>query len=80
MDAEARDEEKAQGGQEGPRTGNTDDRRVPGERRKPAKRQNSSSEGILPKVATEDEPRSWGDEGGYDHDAWLKEQRPPHWG
>jgi hypothetical protein len=42
--------------------------------RKPA------AEGILPKKASEDDPRRWGDEPGYDHDAWLKEQRPPHWG
>ncbi|GAA4028394.1 hypothetical protein GCM10023063_07390 [Arthrobacter methylotrophus] len=42
--------------------------------RKPA------AEGILPKKAAEDDPRRWGDDPGYDHDAWLKEQRPPHWG
>ncbi|MDQ0031055.1 hypothetical protein [Arthrobacter bambusae] len=46
----------------------------PGAERKPA------GEGILPKRASEDDPRRWGDESGYDHDAWLKEQRPPHWG
>lgn len=40
----------------------------------------SRSGGVLPKVASEDDPRSWGDRDGYDHDAWLKEQRPPHWG
>lgn len=39
-----------------------------------------AGEGILPKKASEDDPRQWGDEPGYDHDAWLKEQRPPHWG
>ncbi|MGG5173496.1 AAA family ATPase [Pseudarthrobacter sp. J1763] len=38
-------------------------------------------EGILPTKAAEDDPRAWGDrEGNQDHDSWLKEQRPPHWG
>jgi hypothetical protein len=37
--------------------------------------------GVLPNKAAEDDPRRWGDEpGGYDHDAWLQEQKPPHWG
>jgi hypothetical protein len=35
--------------------------------------------GILPTKATEDDPRVWGD-ADEDHDAWLKEQKPPHWG
>jgi len=36
---------------------------------------------VLPNKAAEDDPRRWGDHpGSYDHDAWLKEQRPPHWG
>lgn len=39
-----------------------------------------ASEGILPNKAAEDDPRRWGDEAGYDHDQWLKEQKPPHWG
>lgn len=39
------------------------------------------SGGVLPNKAAEDDPRRWGDQpGSYDHDAWLKEQRPPHWG
>jgi hypothetical protein len=36
--------------------------------------------GAVPKKAAEDDPRAWGDaelEG--DRDAWLREQRPPHW-
>ncbi len=33
----------------------------------------------LPATASEDDARSWGDTEG-DHDAWLREQRPPHWG
>ncbi|WP_258062142.1 DUF4011 domain-containing protein [Arthrobacter sp. B0490] len=33
----------------------------------------------LPTTAGEDDPRSWGDTED-DHDAWLEEQRPPHWG
>lgn len=37
--------------------------------------------GVLPNKAAEDDPRRWGDEpGGYDHDSWLEEQKPPHWG
>jgi hypothetical protein len=37
--------------------------------------------GVVPTRAAEDDPRSWGDaESGNDHDAWLKEQKPPHWG
>jgi hypothetical protein len=34
---------------------------------------------LLPTKAAEDDARSWGDRED-DHDAWLKEQRPPHWG
>jgi len=34
---------------------------------------------VVPALAAEDNPRSWGDEPD-DHDAWLREQRPPHWG
>jgi hypothetical protein len=41
----------------------------------------AASGGLLPNKAAEDDPRRWGDQpGSYDHDAWLKEQRPPHWG
>ncbi|WAH96160.1 hypothetical protein [Arthrobacter sp. MMS18-M83] len=47
---------------------------------KPEPESKPAGEGILPKKASEDDPRRWGDEPGYDHDAWLKEQRPPHWG
>ncbi len=37
--------------------------------------------GVLPNKAAEDDPRRWGDQpGSYDHDAWLQEQKPPHWG
>jgi hypothetical protein len=35
--------------------------------------------GLLPTKAAEDDPRRWGDADD-DHDAWLKEQKPPHWG
>ncbi len=38
----------------------------------------SSSESVLPKRAAEDEAGSWG-ETEDSHEAWLKEQRPPHW-
>jgi hypothetical protein len=37
------------------------------------------TQGILPTKAAEDDPRRWGDADD-DHDAWLKEQKPPHWG
>ncbi len=37
--------------------------------------------GAVPNKASEDDPRAWGDSGAdHDHDAWLKEQKPPHWG
>jgi len=76
MDAEERDSKTQDGkeAQDGGKTGAGQQARKPAAPATPAK------EGILPKVASEDEPRSWGDESGYDHDAWLKEQRPPHWG
>jgi hypothetical protein len=67
MDAEERDD-KVQDGKEAQAA------------KKAAAPVKPSKEGLLPKVASEDEPRSWGDDGGYDHDSWLKEQRPPHWG
>jgi hypothetical protein len=35
---------------------------------------------ILPNKAAEDDPRNWGDGTEDDHDAWLKENKPPHWG
>lgn len=47
---------------------------------KPAAERKQAGESILPQKASEDDPRRWGDEPGYDHDAWLREQRPPHWG
>jgi hypothetical protein len=35
----------------------------------------------VPNKASEDDPRAWGDsESDNDHVAWLKEQKPPHWG
>jgi hypothetical protein len=34
----------------------------------------------VPNKASEDDPRAWGDREADDHDAWLKEQKPPHWG
>jgi hypothetical protein len=37
--------------------------------------------GVLPNKAAEDDPRRWGDRpDSYDHDSWLQEQKPPHWG
>ena len=41
----------------------------------------TAPDGGLPNKAAEDDPRRWGDEaGGDDHDSWLQEQKPPHWG
>ncbi|WP_427018881.1 DUF4011 domain-containing protein [Pseudarthrobacter sp. P1] len=35
---------------------------------------------VLPKVAAEDDPQQWGDSPEGNHDEWLREQKPPHWG
>lgn len=62
-----------------------EDQRAP-DAAKSAKTQREKSDGqhrtgVVPKRAAEDDPRTWGDaESGNDHDAWLKEQKPPHWG
>ena len=46
-----------------------------------AEAQATVAEGVLPNKAAEDDPRRWGDQpDNYDHDAWLQEQKPPHWG
>jgi hypothetical protein len=34
---------------------------------------------VIPSQAAEDDPRAWGDR-DEDRDAWLHDQRPPHWG
>lgn len=49
-----------------------------GEPKSPAAKTGPS--GILPTKAAEDDPRRWGDDSNYDHEQWLKEQKPPHWG
>jgi hypothetical protein len=42
---------------------------------------NAVAVGVLPNKAAEDDPRRWGDRSdSYDHDSWLQEQKPPHWG
>jgi hypothetical protein len=43
-------------------------------------RQLPGTEGLLPNKAAEDDPKRWGDGPDDDHDAWLKENKPPHWG
>ncbi|MBE4719308.1 AAA family ATPase [Pseudarthrobacter sp. AB1] len=43
-------------------------------------RQLPGAAGILPNKAAEDDPKRWGDGPDNDHDAWLKENKPPHWG
>lgn len=41
----------------------------------------AGSAGVIPNKASEDDPRRWGDHAADDdHDSWLKEQKPPHWG
>ncbi|MDR6413680.1 hypothetical protein J2808_000396 [Pseudarthrobacter sulfonivorans] len=42
--------------------------------------QQAGAADILPNKAAEDDPRNWGDDADNDHDAWLKENKPPHWG
>ncbi|WP_354146136.1 AAA family ATPase [Arthrobacter sp. 754] len=42
--------------------------------------QQAGAAGILPNKAAEDDPRRWGDAPDDDHDEWLKENKPPHWG
>jgi len=47
----------------------------------PAAASGVASAGVLPNKAAEDDPRRWGDRpDSYDHDSWLQEQKPPHWG
>lgn len=53
----------------------------PAEEPRPAVSGATVPAGVLPNKAAEDDPRRWGDQpGSYDHDAWLQEQKPPHWG
>lgn len=35
---------------------------------------------VLPDKAAEDDPQRWADAPESNHDEWLREQRPPHWG
>ncbi|MFY9634333.1 MAG: AAA family ATPase [Cellulosimicrobium cellulans] len=42
--------------------------------------QEGGTAGVLPNKAAEDDARNWGDDSDNDHDAWLKENKPPHWG
>ncbi|MBT2555640.1 hypothetical protein [Arthrobacter sp. ISL-5] len=72
---------------EGSRKGNgSRDEDAPGAAEKtpgPAKKTPKpvKSAGVVPNRASEDDPRAWGDSGSdNDHDAWLREQKPPHWG
>ena len=46
----------------------------------PAGQAATGTAGILPNKAAEDDPRRWGDGPDDDHDAWLRDQKPPHWG
>lgn len=69
-------------------SGNTtepEDGQAPPTGEKPAKAKpvqpRKQQTGVVPKKAAEDDPRTWGDsDSDNDHDAWLKEQKPPHWG
>lgn len=40
----------------------------------------ADSSPVLPQRASEDDPRAWGDAEVSNHDEWLREQKPPHWG
>ena len=40
----------------------------------------AAAEPVLPQRAAEDDPRAWGDAESANHDEWLREQKPPHWG
>lgn len=42
--------------------------------------QDTGVDSILPNKAAEDDPKNWGDDPENDHDSWLKENKPPHWG
>jgi hypothetical protein len=59
--------------------GNVNHGKSRGEQDEPEAAQTGNT-GILPDKASEDDPRRWGDAPDGDHDAWLKEQKPPHWG
>lgn len=40
-----------------------------------------SDSALLPKIAPHDADHTWGDSASdRGHDAWLRENKPPHWG
>lgn len=46
---------------------------------KPRHRFNLRSEdSVIPKLAKEDDPESWGERRGADRDQWIRDQKPPH--
>jgi hypothetical protein len=76
-------EPKAAGPKPGESTGDVPDQEAEaaGEASRRSEAQATVPEGVLPNKAAEDDPRRWGDQpDNYDHDAWLQEQKPPHWG
>lgn len=65
----------------GESTGDGPDQEAAKETSRRSEAQATVPEGVLPNKAAEDDPRRWGDQpDNYDHDAWLQEQKPPHWG
>ncbi len=67
--------------QAGEATGDRPDQDAAKEKSRRAAEPAAVPEGVLPNKAAEDDPRRWGDQpDNYDHDAWLQEQKPPHWG
>jgi hypothetical protein len=65
----------------GESTGDGPDQETAKETSRRSEAQATVPEGVLPNKAAEDDPRRWGDQpDNYDHDAWLQEQKPPHWG
>jgi hypothetical protein len=62
-------------------SGDRPDRDAAEEKARRAAEPAAGPDGVLPNKAAEDDPRRWGDQpDSYDHDAWLQEQKPPHWG
>jgi hypothetical protein len=57
----------------------TDEAPDAGQERLRPRRAKRSESPTLPTKAAEDDPQAWGDR-DEDRDAWLREQRPPHWG
>ncbi len=69
-------------GSDGPAAGNASAAaNGPGDGDGPAPETKADDSEVLPTVAPHDEAHTWGDDpGDRGHDAWLRENKPPHWG